>query len=115
MDSDALSSATLPAAALRTWDLTYALQVLPDTHEIGRSGASISELATGAIEAAGLLPGGPQFEALRAAPKGALAIHALVPDQVCGAAWSLAPLQRSKGLVELGLAQMVLVWRAGLF
>lgn len=79
VDSEALSSATPPE-----WDLTYALQVLPEAKEVGRPGASITELAMGAIEIAGLRPGDPQFQALRALPKGALAIHALVPDQVCG-------------------------------
>jgi hypothetical protein len=64
------------------WDLTYALQALPHAHAVIAPGASISQLAAEAIEAVGLAEGGARVDALRSAPKGALAIHALVPDQV---------------------------------
>jgi hypothetical protein len=66
----------------RDWDLTYALQVLPDAHLIGFDQASISDLAKEAVGAVGLDAGGKRFDDLRKGPKGALAVHALVPDQV---------------------------------
>ena len=75
-------------------DLTYALQVLPHTHSIGKAGASINELADEAIIAVGLGEGGLRVEEMRGAPKGALAIHALVPDQFRGTPLAKAKMHR---------------------
>jgi hypothetical protein len=78
-----LRVAEFPADAWHgDWDLTYALQALPHAHADSAPGASIAQLATEAIDAVGLSQGGPRVDALRSAPKGSLAIHALVPDQV---------------------------------
>ena len=82
----------LPEHSLHgAWDLTYALQALPDARAVGSEGASIAELAREAIMAVGLEDGGSSVEMLRSAPKGALAIHALVTDAaLCAHARRLA-------------------------
>ena len=60
-------------------DPVYALQTLPGAVEV--SGASVKSLAA-ALVAALLAPS--EVEALRAAPRGALAVHALVPAMLRG-------------------------------
>ena len=82
----------LPEDSLHgAWDLTYALQALPHARAVGSQGASIAELAREAIMAVGLEDGGSSVEMLRSAPKGALAIHALVTDAaLCAHARRLA-------------------------
>ena len=83
-----------PDARHEAWDLTYALQAMPHAHTVGAPGASIAQLATEAIGAVGLSEGGRCVDALRAAPKGALAVHALVPDQFRGTPLAKAKMHR---------------------
>ena len=60
-------------------DPVYALQTLPGAVEV--SGASVKSLAAALVAA---LLASSEVEALRAAPRGALAVHALVPAMLRG-------------------------------
>ena len=85
----------------RQWDLTYALQVLPDAHLIGFDQASIGDLAKEAVAAVGLDAGGKRFDDLRKGQKGALAVHALVPDQVAKRVWQSTCIYLTGGFLIL--------------
>jgi len=75
--SSSFSSVAAEDELLGATDFTYALQVVPDVSAV--KGASINDLAKGAVSALER-DHATKLEALLLAPRGALALHALVPD-----------------------------------
>lgn len=69
-------------ALLSSLDCTYALQSLPNCVVV--TAPSIKQLAIKALEALSIDGSSEKSEALRAAPRGSLAVHALVPGMFKG-------------------------------